>query len=82
MEEAIIPDFGDYTPTTSKGIIIRHSEYTLSYSNSDRQSIFAYYSLSLPSITGGQSRTDDFHIDLMVRSNHVKSTGYIWGYYK
>jgi len=82
MEEAIIPDFGDYIPTTSKGNIVRHSEYTLSYSNSDRQSIFAYYSLSPPSITGGQSRTDDFHIDLKVRSNQVKSTGHIWGYYK
>ncbi len=75
-EEAIIPDGGDYTPTTSKGYLINHTYYTLSYSNSDRQSEFAYYYLSPQSINGGQSRTDDFRIDPKVKSNPVSSTGY------
>ncbi len=75
-EESIVPDSGDYTPTTSKGYLIRHTYYTLSYSNSDRQSEFAYYYLSPQSINGGQSRTDDFRIDPKVKSNPVSSTGY------
>ncbi len=75
-EESITPDTGDYTPTTSKGYLIRHTYYTLSYSNSDRQSEFAYYYLSPQSINGGQSRTDDFRIDPKVKLNPVSSTGY------
>jgi endonuclease G len=75
-EEPITPDAGDYTPTTSKGYLIKHAYYTLSYSNSDRQSEFAYYYLSPQSINGGQSRTDDFRVDPKVKSNPVSSTGY------
>jgi endonuclease G len=75
-EEPITPDSGDYTPTTSKGYLIKHTYYTLSYSNSDRQSEFAYYYLSPQSINGGQSRTDDFRIDPKVKSNPVSSTDY------
>jgi endonuclease G len=75
-EESITPDTGDYTPTTSKGYIINHTYYTLSYSNSDRQSEFAYYYLSPQSINGGQSRTDDFRIDPKVKTNPVSSTAY------
>lgn len=75
-EESIVPDSGDYTPKTSKGYIINHTYYTLSYSNTDRQSEFAYYYLSPQSINGGQSRTDDFRIDPKVKSNPVSSTGY------
>lgn len=75
-EEPITPDSGDYTPKTSKGYLINHTYYTLSYSNSDRQSEFAYYYLSSQSINGGQSRTDDFRIDPKVKSNPVSSTAY------
>ena len=75
-EEFVTPDAGDYTPKTSKGYIINHTYYTLSYTNSDRQSEFAYYYLSPQSINGGQSRTDDFRIDPKVKSNPVSSTGY------
>lgn len=75
-EESIVPDGGDYTPKTSKGYIINHTYYTLSYSNSDRQSEFAYYYLSPQSINGGQSRTDDLRIDPKVKANPVSSTGY------
>ncbi len=75
-EESITPDTGDYTPTTSKGYLINHTYYTLSYSNPDRQSEFAYYYLSLQNINGGQSRTDDFRIDPKVKTNPVSSTGF------
>ena len=75
-KESIVPDSGDYTPTTSKGYLIKHAYYTLSYSNSDRQSEFPYYYLSPQSINGGQSRTDDFRIDQKVKTNPVSSTGY------
>ncbi len=75
-DESLTPDSGDYTPTTSKGYIIKHAYYTLSYSISDRQSEFAYYYLSPQSINGAQSRTDDFRIDPLVKANPVSSTAY------
>lgn len=75
-EEVISPDIGDYTPTTSKGYLIQHTYYTLSYSNSDRQSEFSYYKLSPESIKGTQNRTDDFRIDPLVKNNPVSSTAY------
>lgn len=70
------PDTTDYTPTPARGYIIKHTYYTLSYSNSDRQSEFSYYYLTPESINGSQARTDDFRIDPMVKSNPVKSTDY------
>lgn len=75
-EEAIVPDLGDYTPLSSKGYLIKHTYYTLSYSNSDRQSEFSYYKLLPESINGTQSRTDDFRIDPFVLNNPVSSTAY------
>jgi endonuclease G len=75
-EDPIVPDSGEYTPSTAKGYLIKHTYYTLSYSNSDRQSEFAYYYLSPQSINGGQSRTDDFRVDPFVKSNPVSSSGY------
>ena len=75
-EEVISPDKGDYTPITSKGSLIKHAYYTLSYSNSDRQSEFAYYKLLPESINGTQARTDDFRVDPLVINNPVSSTAY------
>jgi endonuclease G len=70
------PDTGDYTPSSSKGYLIKHTYYTLSYSNSDRQSEFAYYKLLPESINVTQARTDDFRIDPFVKNNPVSSTAY------
>jgi endonuclease G len=66
----------DFTPAASQGYLIEHTYYTLSYSNTHRQSEFASYYLSPASIQGGQVRTDDFRVDLKVKSNPVKSTDY------
>lgn len=75
-KEEVSPVNKDYTPTPAKGYIIKHTYYTLSYSDSDRQSEFSYYYLSPESINGNQSRTDDFRVDPLVKSNPVKSTDY------
>lgn len=74
--DPLIPNVKDYSPTPAKGYIIKHTYYTLSYSDSDRQSEFSYYYLSPESINGNQPRTDDFRVDPQVKSNPVKSTDY------
>lgn len=74
--ETPIPNAKDYTPTPAQGYIIKHTYYTLSYSNSYRQSEFSYYYLTPENINGSQTRTDDFRIDPLVTSNPVKSTDY------
>lgn len=68
--------FEQYTPISSKGYIISHSYFTLSYSNTHRQAEFVYYFLPPAHIGGGQERTDDFRADSKVKSNPVKGTDY------
>lgn len=63
-------------PKTAQGYLINHTYYTLSYAVTHRQSEFAYYYLSPESINGGQKRTDNFRIDLNVKTNPVSSTAY------
>lgn len=66
----------EYRPESSKGYLISHSYYTLSYSSTHRQAEFVYYYLPPAHIGGGQERTDDFRADPKVKSNPVKGTDY------
>ncbi len=76
QKENPTPNAKDYTPTPAQGYLIKLTYYTLSYSNSYRQSEFSYYYLTPESINGSQTRTDDFRIDPLVTSIPVKSTDY------
>lgn len=63
-------------PTTSKGYVINHTYYTLSYSEANRQAEWVFYNLTPEQINGSQARTDDFRTDALVKNNPVKSTDY------
>ena len=63
-------------PTTSKGYVINHTYYTLSYSEANRQAEWVFYNLTPALINGTQTRTDDFRVDPLVKNNPVKSTDY------
>ena len=66
----------EYRPTSSKGYLITHSYYALSYSSTHRQAEYVFYYLPPAHIGGGQERTDDFRADPKVKSNPVKGTDY------
>jgi hypothetical protein len=46
----------------STGEIIKHTYYTLSYSEVNEQAYWVYYQLTPELINGTQSRTDDFRL--------------------
>jgi len=50
----------------SKGEIIKHTYYTLAYSEADEQAYWVYYHLTPELINGTQTRTDDFRADPLV----------------
>ena len=64
------------SPTTSRGYLIEHTYYSLSYSETNRQAEWVAYNLTPSSINGNQERTDDFKIDPKVRNNPVGSGDY------
>ena len=63
-------------PTTSKGYLIEHTYYSISYSETNRQAEWVAYNLTPTSINGGQERTDNFKTDPLVRNNAVGSSDY------
>ncbi|MBW8331132.1 MAG: DNA/RNA non-specific endonuclease [Prolixibacteraceae bacterium] len=74
----------NYEPV-SKGEVIKHSYYTLSYSEDNEQASWVYYILTPDLINGTQSRTDDFRADPAVSTgsaslNAYKGSGYDRGH--
>ncbi len=53
-------------PTSTTGQIVRHTYYTLSYSEKNEQAEWVYYELTPALIRGKQSRTDDYRPDSSV----------------
>lgn len=71
-------------PTNNKGITIKHTYYTLSYSSKDKQAEWVAYSLTPMSINGVQKRASKFMADPLIRdavapSSYTKS-GYDRGH--
>jgi endonuclease G, mitochondrial len=50
-------------PISTTGQIIKHTYFTLSYSEKDEQAEWIYYELTPALIRGNQSRTDDYRPD-------------------
>lgn len=78
------PIYGSFEPK-SAGEIVKHTYYSLSYSEDNEQAFWVYYQLTPESINGGQSRTDDFRADPMVSTGSAtlddyKSSGYDRGH--
>jgi endonuclease G len=53
-------------PTSTIGQIVRHTYYTLSYSEPNEQAEWVYYELTPALIQGKQARTDDYRPDSLV----------------
>ena len=53
-------------PTSTTGYIVRHTYFTLSYSEKDEQPEWVYYELTPALIKGKQKRTDDYRPDSLV----------------
>lgn len=69
----------------SKGEIVKHTYYTLAYSEADEQAYWVYYHLTPELINGTQSRTDDFRADPFVSTGSAtlddyKGSGYDRGH--
>lgn len=69
----------------SKGEIIKHTYYTLAYSEENEQAYWVYYQLTPELINGNQSRTDDFRADPAVSTGSAslddyKGSGYDRGH--
>jgi endonuclease G len=69
----------------SAGEIVKHTYYTLSYSEDNEQASWVYYELTPELINGNQSRTDDFRADPTVSTgsatlNDYKGSGYDRGH--
>lgn len=69
----------------SQGEIIKHTYYSLAYSEADEQAYWVYYHLTPELINGTQSRTDDFRADPLVSTGSAclddyKGSGYDRGH--
>ena len=72
-------------PTSTTGQIIKHTYYTLSYSEANEQAEWVYYELTPALINGKQKRTNDFRPDPLISTISAqildyKSTGYDLGH--
>lgn len=65
----------------SKGEIVKHSYYTLAYSEEYEQAEWVYYILTPDNINGGQERTDDFRADQMVSCGSASLEDYKYSGY-
>ena len=62
-------------PTVNKGVTIKHTYYTLSYSEADKQSEWVAYYLTPASINGPQKRSSKFLADPLL-SNPIGPSSY------
>lgn len=60
----------------SSGEIIKHTYYTLAYSEENEQAYWVYYELTPELINGTQSRTDDFRADPLVSTGSASLADY------
>ena len=60
----------------SSGEIVKHTYYTLSYSEQNEQALWVYYQLTTEEINGTQSRTDDFRPDPAVSTDSASLADY------
>jgi endonuclease G len=81
-EEVITPreeidDPGNYLPTSTTGVIVRHKYYTLSYSENDEQAEWVAYVLTRQRLQmDWQDRPDLFESDPLVRTGSATLSDY------
>jgi len=74
-EPDILPTNTSLEPI-SKGEIVKHTYYTLAYSEADEQAYWVYYHLTPELINGTQTRTDDFRSDPLVNTGSASLADY------
>ena len=60
----------------SPGEVVKHTYYTLAYSEDNEQAYWVYYQLTPELINGTQSRTDDFRADPLVSTGSASLADY------
>lgn len=65
----------------SSGEIVRHTYYTLAYSEDNEQAYWVYYLLTTELINGTQSRTDDFRADPLISTGSASLGDYKYSGY-
>jgi endonuclease G len=68
-------------PTSTTGQIVKHTYYTLSYSEKDEQPEWVYYELTSEMVDGRQPRTDDYRPDEKVSSVSAQLEDYNYSGY-
>ena len=63
-------------PSSTTHQLVRHTYFTLSYSEADEQPEWVFYTLTSDLINGTQSRTDNFRPDPMVTSGSAQPIDY------
>ncbi len=66
----------EFLPTSTTGQIIKHSYYTLSYSEPNEQAEWVYYQLTPSLINGLASRADNFRPDPLVTTGSAQLSDY------
>lgn len=64
------------TEPSSKGEIVHHTFYTLSYSEENEQSEWVFYKLTSDMLLGTQQRTEDFRSDPLVKTGSAQLIDY------
>src|SRR5450759_2345792 len=63
-------------PTSTTGQIVKHTYYTLSYSEPNEQAELVYYELTPAFVNGSQPRKDEFRPDPMVSTGSAQLSDY------
>jgi endonuclease G len=66
LSNSIASTAQELLPTSTTHQIVKHSYYTLSYSEKDEQAEWVYYLLTAEMLKGKQQRTDDYRPDSLV----------------
>lgn len=80
-DNTIVPRVEITLEPVSSGQIVRHTNYTLAYSEENEQASWVYYQLKPENINGTQSRTDDFRADLSISTGSASLADYKYSGY-
>ena len=71
-----LSDGQDFRPNSSKGEVVNHSYYSLSYYEQHEQAAWVYYKLTPDMINGAFDRTDNFRSDPFVTTGSASLADY------
>lgn len=66
----------NYLPVSSNQQIVKHSNFTLAYSETDEQAAWVAYELTQAEVQGGTARSDDFREDSLITTGSASPDDY------